>query len=122
MLNVRSTVRTMNYLFDRGRNVLALPALRKKVDISWFLSYGPVVVLMSGGILDRKPVDPPPIIQLKIRDDSDPTQYVIINLLSDASADRGDTGIISKVPTISCAQISIAQYTIHPLLYRHIKR
>lgn len=27
-------------------------------------------------VLDRKPVDPPPIIQLKIRDDSDPAQYV----------------------------------------------
>lgn len=26
--------------------------------------------------LDRKPIDPPPIIQLQIRDFSDPAQYV----------------------------------------------
>ena len=35
-----------------------------------------VVTLRLRVVADRKPVDPPPIIQLKIKDDSDPAQYV----------------------------------------------
>lgn len=48
---------------EKGQNILV------------YVCHGFTVLILCG-ILDRKPVDPPPIIQLKIRDDSDPAQYV----------------------------------------------
>lgn len=77
MLNIQLTARTMSCIFDKDQNVLALLASRKKVKkILVYMCYGFTVLILCG-ILDRKPVDPPPIIQLKIRDDSDPAQYVV---------------------------------------------
>lgn len=79
MLNIQSTARTMSYIFDKDQNVLALLASRKKVKTSvrTYMCHRFIALILCK-ILDRKPVDPPPIIQLKIRDDSDPAQYVII--------------------------------------------
>ena len=70
------TVKIMNYISDKGLNGHELLVLKRKVSSE----PNSLEILNADASLhlDRKPVDPPPIIQLKIRDDHDPAQYVLL--------------------------------------------
>lgn len=72
------TVKIMNYISDKGLNGHGLLVLKRKVSNK----PNSLEKLNANASLyiDRKPVDPPPIIQLKIRDDHDPAQYVLLEI------------------------------------------
>ena len=59
---------------------------------------------------DRKPVDPPPIIQLRIKNDTDPAQYV---------ARRPDPTASADAPTQELPPESVLLHVLQPLRVPH---
>ena len=56
---------------------------------------------------DRKPIDPPPIVQLQITDPTDPAQYVNPHLFEQYELNESET--ISKAHTSLCVVVCLMQ-------------